>query len=267
MSLFDSPSSLLSAFVFATIGGLAVLGGLALEKFSDWLNERFLGGYKPHKWSGEIGWWILMAGIVIETGVAGGSAISQWQNDPLKKPIASASARARIIFKLNEKDNHPFAFFESSSNDFVGWNASIRFASGTNGLLVLEAGQPDVAVWNMGSENERECRIVFKENPFNFLETEDSRNIPVKQFNSVDSFFVYVAELPTNVVVVTGNVYLAVNDSKWTFDIPPQKPQWGLITMQKTKNSEGTPEVKILRVPISDFVYPPRFTNRWYDGQ
>jgi len=79
MSFPVPSSSLLSAFVLATIGGLAVLGGLALEKFSDLLNDRFVGGYKPHKWLSEFGWVILMIGITIETGIAGKSAISEWK--------------------------------------------------------------------------------------------------------------------------------------------------------------------------------------------
>lgn len=85
------------------MGGLAVLGGLALEKLSDWLNERFLGEYKPHRWIGEFGWWILMLGIVIETGVAGSSAIDAWQNEPLNRPVSEISAIVRI--RVKGRDN------------------------------------------------------------------------------------------------------------------------------------------------------------------
>lgn len=241
-----------------------------MERFAEkdlYKNVNCFRNWKSAKVWGE---WFVIVGIVIEVVVGSVTAISQWRADPMKKPIASASARARIIFKLSEKQTDRELlepFFKPGPDDAAGWTAEIKFASGTNGLLVLEARQMDVAIWIMGSDIEKECRILLKEDPFDFLESESDRNIPVNRFDDVDSFILYVAELPTNVVVVTGNVYLTVNDSKWTFDIPPQKPKWGLITMQKTTDKNGNPQAEILRVPISDFVYPPRFTNRWYDGK
>jgi hypothetical protein len=147
--------------------------------------------------------------------------------------------------------------------DVVPWRASVSFASGTNGLINLVASPYDWSLWNMGSDVEREVRIVFKEDPMNFLQHESDRDkITVKQFNEADSVVMFVSQLQTNTVVVSGRVTLTVNDLKWSFDIPPQKPRWGAITLQKTNNT-----TTIKRIQFIDFVYPPRFTNEWYDGK
>ena len=37
--------------------------------------------------------------------------------------------------------------------------------------------------------------------------------------------------------------------------------------MRTTRDSKGHMKPEIWRVPLADFVYPPRFTNIWYDGK
>lgn len=260
--------SLFWTIVIAAIGGALVFVGLLLEQMAEksWYeNARDLKFSRRAKFTGE---WLVIIGVGVEVVVGCNSAIIEWKNDPQKKPIASASAMARIIFKLENKPRSPLdSFFKPSENDTVGWNAGVTFESGSNTLLSLRTTS-DVSTWNMGSEIERECRILFKENPLDFLETESDRNkILVKQFNDVDSVILYVSELQTNTEVVSGNVYLTVNNLKWSFAIPPQKTKWGLITMQKITNSAGITESKVRRLQIGDFVSPPRWTNLWYDGK
>jgi uncharacterized membrane protein YidH (DUF202 family) len=92
---------------WATIGGIVVFIGLLLEKFADWMNDRFLGGeHKPHKILELIGWCVLMFGIFIEVAVAGWSANDAWQtrqmtirNAPENLPIKSIRAEVNLLFR------------------------------------------------------------------------------------------------------------------------------------------------------------------------
>lgn len=82
--LFSSTSSLpigeVSVLIWATIGGILVFVGLAVEKFADWMNDRYLGGTeKPHQSLETTGWCVLMFGIFVEITVAGWSANDAWQ--------------------------------------------------------------------------------------------------------------------------------------------------------------------------------------------
>jgi hypothetical protein len=92
---------------WATIGGIAVFIGLLLEKFAEWMDDRFLGGtHKPHKTLESVGWCILMLGIFVEIAVAAWSANDAWQtrqmaikSDPLNRPISEISATVSIRMK------------------------------------------------------------------------------------------------------------------------------------------------------------------------
>jgi hypothetical protein len=77
----------------------------------------------------------------------------------------------------------------------------------------------------------------------------------------------HLPELETNAEIVSGIVVLNVNDSTWTFAIPRQVTKWGAVTMKKTKDTNGRDKAEIWPVQVVDFIYPPRFTNLWYDGK
>ena len=99
----DSPSIISEAaiLIWATIGGLLVAGGLIIEKFADWLDGRFLGGYKAHKALELSGWWILLLGILVEIADAGWTAHeikkAESMADLNKKPIFAFSAYAYLV--------------------------------------------------------------------------------------------------------------------------------------------------------------------------
>jgi hypothetical protein len=97
----SSPSSLAEVLVivFAAAGGIVVFVALLIEKIAEWKSEKHI--VKSCKRLSEWGWWILMAGIAFEIGVAIWSATDAWQirqmairNDPLNQPITSLTARA-----------------------------------------------------------------------------------------------------------------------------------------------------------------------------
>lgn len=212
-----------------------------------------------------LGEWLVIIGVFIEVLIAVWTAKEEWRNDPLKKPVAFASARVRIIVKTSSNMTPLFVNPEQTK---FGWSAGISFFDwqAKNALLALKADNG--VSWGMGTTNEQEFRMEFHEDPFNFLEDESKRfKTSVKQFNNVDSFILHLPDMETNAEIVSGTVFLIVNDFTWAFDVPQQVSKWGFITMQKATNSAGKAEAKILRVPISDWAYPPRFTNRWYDGK
>ena len=63
--------------------------------------------------------------------------------------------------------------------------------------------------------------------------------------------------------IISGEVRATLNSSlTWEFEIPSQKHKYGVISCKKAAN--GT---EIMPVPLMDFVFPPRFTNRVYDGK
>ena len=238
--------------------------GLLMEMADDkeWFkNIRKFRRSKHIKLWGE---WFVAAGVFIEVILAGFTAFSEWKNDPLKKPVAYASARVSIVIKTLSNRTSPFL----PKDPQIGWNAAISFFNQklSNGVFALTANT--CALWRMGTTNEQECRMDFREDPLNFLEDESRRTKTlVKQFNDVDAFIMQLPEMETNAEIVSGTVLLNVNEFTWTFDVPRQVSKWGAITMHKIKDKNGQTMAQAWRIPIGDFVYPPRFTNLWYDGK
>ena len=256
-------------FVFsACIGGIIVLVGLLMEVLAEKEKYKNITDFHCCESTRKWGEWFVISGIVVEVVVAGLVAKDEWQSDSRNKPIANASAIVRLI--ISQDPRNPL--FTMAPDDGFGWNLSMSFINGTSligstVLLRLKASQSDAAGWNMGSDTNREWRIAFHEDPFDFLSSESDRNkILVKQFDAVKAL-ILAMPFETNMVVESGSVLLTVNNFKWTFDIPKQKPKWGIISMQIVIDSTGHLIPQVLRVPISDFVSPPRFTNRIYDGK
>ena len=259
--------SLFWTVVFVGSGGFIVLLGLLMEQSAEKTFFENVKQFRRFKRVRLLGEWFVIIGVFIEVLIAGWTAKEEWRNDPLKKPVASASARVRIIVKMSSNMTPLFVNPEQTK---FGWSAGISFFNwkSKNVLLALKAIPDNCASWRMGTTNEQEVRMEFHEDPLNFLEDQSKRfNTLVKQVNNVDSFVLHLPDMETNAEVVSGSVFLIVNDFTWAFDVPHQVTKWGFITMQKTIDSSGKPEAKILRIPISDWVYPPRFTNRWYDGK
>jgi hypothetical protein len=116
-----------------------------------------------------IAMWVLFVGSLVLIILTGKESIASdraaAQADPLSKPLATASAYARIVTSQNPR---PAEFFSIPPDDPFGWRAGITFIVGdslneTNSILTLNAERRDVAAWNMGSTTNREWRIWFKE--------------------------------------------------------------------------------------------------------
>jgi hypothetical protein len=140
-----------SIIATAAAGGCIVFIGLAIEKFADWLNDKYIGGDdKPHKGLGLFGWWLLMLGIAVEIGVAISSAIEvrdisklAMKNAPINQPIRRLTAYAQVevipLSNINVKNSglirvvgatNVHLSSPSFSTNALGW---VSLEIGTNG--------------------------------------------------------------------------------------------------------------------------------------
>src|SRR5438105_4394079 len=69
----------IAALFLATIGGIIILVGLLLEKFSEKTWHKNINGLRLCESRKSWGEWFVMAGIFVEIIVAGCSAIDAWQ--------------------------------------------------------------------------------------------------------------------------------------------------------------------------------------------
>lgn len=207
----------------AIIGGILVFIGLLLEKFADWMNDRFLGGgYKPHKTLELTGWSVLMFGIFIEIAVASWSANDAWQtrqmamkNDLRSQPLTSATATARIEFRGNIQERGvpeigPFAAYEKMLVTLCVPQTD------TNGFILV--GDKPVII---PSKDSTEEIIKFKESElFSIRGT-----IPTAgSLEKIDIVFIGDFLLPDETEVMGGSIDVEINSTVFrSYKIFPQK--------------------------------------------
>ena len=216
---------------WATIGGIAVFIGLLLEKFAEWVDERFLGGtYKPHKTLESIGWCVLMLGILIEIGVAGWSANDAWEtkqaaikNDPLNQPITSVTARAWLwVISTNGLDFVPRKF---PKNAFV----TLKFGNAEH----LNKSWPECILACKSAEHsnltngwpETTWVLEFDQNSFpgpaNEFELEPKSARYINGWDTVELDAIF---LPKGTEIAVGSITVTVNSAvEKRFDIPSLK--------------------------------------------
>ena len=113
ISTFDSLPT--GTLVWATIGGFLVFAGLIFEKLAELLNDRFGGGWHPHKKLENFGWIILMIGIFIEIADAGFTANDVWQARQLADPRNAniSEATATVVFFVSGNDFKPLTNWDA----------------------------------------------------------------------------------------------------------------------------------------------------------
>ena len=98
--------------IAASLGGVVVFVGLLLEKMAEWKNEKFSPPFfKPHKWLGECGWWILMFGILAEIIV--GFALAA-KDEIKERNTANEMAQTRTNVAKIDPLNQPIGFLTAS---------------------------------------------------------------------------------------------------------------------------------------------------------
>ncbi|HSY43652.1 MAG TPA: hypothetical protein VK811_07045 [Candidatus Acidoferrum sp.] len=260
-------NSLFWYVVFAGSGGVLVFVGLLAEQLAEKKWFKNIKSFRRWKYVKAFGEWLVIGGVFIEIAVAGVSAVNEFEDDPRNQTISSASAFVDLIITENPRGRFPQPSSDSAES---GWWAVLYFWTGTNSsnsILALKTSGQEISWWNMGSESNREWRLLLHEDPLNFLTSESDRNKTlVKQFDDVKALTLSMP-FATNMVVQTGSVVLTVNDLKWSFEIPKQKPKWNIITMYEVKDKNGLISSQIMPVKMVDWVSPPRFTNLVYTGQ
>lgn len=229
----------------AALGGGIVFIGLLLEKTSEWLDERFIpGGYKPHKTMGDVGWTILMVGILAEMVIGCALAakdeqdINAAKNAARNAPISDMSATAVLLIKgkdfnaLTNWDARWIARMTLCEKDItsgleLSMLTSQRFdiLSAENflkdePLFVIEPQSMDVAM---------PCGIRFRS--FNFRALH-GRETPVKAIDDVNSLRMDINFLPRGTEIDGGAVDLVANNIQKRFVIFPQ---------MDTNLEDGTP--------------------------
>jgi hypothetical protein len=274
-------------FVFwACIGGAVVLVGLLMETMADRKRFKHVNSLRRCQSVKHWGAWILIGGIVIEIVVAGLSAKSAWENDPLNAPINSISAE----IKLKVKGVNSRGLLGPGNGIFAQPTEDEKIVYGQSGVIFLEGTNTTKPVYSLtgkfdkseflgsglvgGSNDWAGIVIPCQEIEFDSWDMRDSfaasrfkSGKRVRDFKKVGSLVIWLPRMETNVWIVEGIVEVKVNSLRWSFLIPAQRQGFGFITSQIFTNAENRIESKVLRIPISDFVYPPRFTNRWYDGK
>lgn len=107
--------------IWATIGGICVAFGLIIEKVADWMDEKFLGGYRVHKGLEFFGWNVLLLGIFIEIADAGWTAHEVWQNQPSRQPVVEI--RASLWLQLSSakyRDDTKFGLLGEKATMWLG---------------------------------------------------------------------------------------------------------------------------------------------------
>jgi hypothetical protein len=238
----------LSVLIWATAGGIAVFVGLILEKTAEWLNERFLGGSEhPHKKLGEVGWVILMLGIVIEISDAGSTAIELWQtklaainNAPNNAIIGNIFAN--VIFEVRGTNAVDLDCSSSVLGDpGIVCSLAILDPKSRKDRYAFSSFLP-LRAYSFSRVNGGENRTYSLQfiAPASMMETMTSdwglgRKYRAKNIFDVSALEMSFAFLPSNSEILSGSVNLVVNGSiQMNFHIPRQidaSLSWGFTNL------------------------------------
>jgi hypothetical protein len=282
--------------LFAALGGVIVLRGLWLEGYREQESHPTIEAYRSVKAREATGRKWVFWGVAFEVVLAFGMTFKDGfdirelekvseKNDPLNAPINSASAVLRL--RVKGVKQVPFdtpgggVFLPPAPEETVGYgNGGITFFEGTNltrQVYHLASGVGDIEILGSaivgGSNDCRGVLVRFHEDSLgdDYFESFRSNRFevgqPVRTFNGIGNFVISLPQMQTNVAVVSGVVELKANASRWKFPLPSQTQQYGIMTSQLVTNTGKGLEARIMRVPIVDFVIPPRFTNRVFTGE
>jgi hypothetical protein len=234
-SIDSEPIGLL---VWATIGGVLVFFGLIFEKIADWMDERFLGGWKPHKTFGNVGWSILMVGIAIEIADAGFAAIEGWQtrqiaikNNPINQPVVNVAATLELsINATQELTTNRCALLYLCGKSITGWSqfpaliandvrdlgvpANVHLVATLAGKIISKSPPVD--------KNIKFVEAQFSVDPLflnHFRSSKKAGEIGEVKYVSIWALF-----LPEGSEILGGKLTVCVNDLILKeFSFPPQK--------------------------------------------
>jgi hypothetical protein len=243
--------------IAASVGGVVVFVGLLLEKIAGWKNEKFSPPFfKPHKWLGECGWWILMFGILAEIIVGfalaakdeieernTASQMAQTRTnvaklDPLNQPIGLLTARVSLFENGTNRSHLDFSSplggkflvrlkLRSSKHSISGWPFELVCTSGESTLGTTNSPVPGT--------NFPGNVLFLPDGLFWDLEFGASSmasvvdiiplNATVQDANDLDSVEFDALFLRPETEIRWGKIILTINSTKKEFEIPPQRVQ------------------------------------------
>lgn len=221
-SWFEGDSA---SVAWAMAGGVIVALGLIMERFSEWLDEKFLGGYKAHKKLDVWGWRILMFGICIEIADAGLTAQSLNRLDPKNLPVLNINAFAVLRVKGTEFPDLTQWDSSALSTNWGSKRATLTFCGNAPNSIL--SSMPSMIADDFGTgtgfSNSREYFLNFHMESVSaaiYLPLQSaSKSFGAANFISLDVKF-----LPPQSEILGGYAFVVVNNSLGKlFRIYPQK--------------------------------------------
>ena len=229
---FGSPAEIW-VLIAAMTGGAVVIFGLIIERFAEWLDDRFLPQYKAHKRLEDFGLGFVILGILWEIAIGGWAANDAWQtrqmtihNDPLNQSISRISVIVSFMVKKNNTEENPV------------WGNRMRVATiaccesnlvaGKIVVIASEIYFLDAATFDR-YEGTKMTQYVLHFNLENDVKPFDpfNKNIADKNvgwiINDVHFLDIDTKFLPQNTEVLDGQAVVMVNDRQKWFNIPAQQ--------------------------------------------
>jgi hypothetical protein len=233
----------------ASIGGIIVFVGLLIEKAADWMNEKFMPNeeYKPHKTLEDVGWTILMVGILAEIAVGFALAakdeiverqtanqIAQTSTnvakiDPLNQPIGLLTASVSLFEIGTNRSNLDFSTplggkflvrlkLRNSEHSDSAWPFELVCTSGDTrlGTTILPVSADisfNMLVWDLEFGSSLEARTADR------IPTKAT----VRDADDLDSIEFDAPFLRPETEISGGIITLTINSTKKVFEIPPQR--------------------------------------------
>jgi flagellar basal body-associated protein FliL len=249
----------------ASFGGMVVFLGLWIEKEADEEGKKEEHLPPGLRFKAQIGWWVLMVGILVEIGTGAGlAAFDVYENtktakananaDPLNQPIALVTAnvelfeagtnRAQVVETTT--GTHPVPFIKllvgSGANLKAGWPIVLMCSSCERTVLVDGSGNPMGISWN----------LEFGSGELGHVMNVVPTNSTVKDAKRWDTVELDGLFLPKNTVIGGGDIMIFANSTKMSFAIPEQNTlslsndwtQW----MQKGRGALNPPRTNTVTV-------------------
>jgi hypothetical protein len=208
--------------VFAVSGAFIVLAGLLMEQYCEQRLPRNINDFRLCKSIKLCGEWLVIGGVLVEFAVGILSAIHEWKNDPLNRPIVTTSAY--VWFEVHGT-NAPLINVDKWPSGELQDTCIIEFgrqeeAKTNKWRLILRC----ISQSHFGNSNDMFWSLEFAPDPMN-----PSGNLissdTVNSANKWDMvyFFAFMF-VPPNDEITKGSVVLFINSEKMEYPIKPQRP-------------------------------------------
>jgi hypothetical protein len=218
---------------WATIGGIIVFIGLTLEKFADWMNERYLAPpLKPHARLELVGWWCLMLGIFVEITVGGWAANDAWQtrqmaikNNPLNQPVTSVSASIFLWYPSGAKIRYDVGNLGPLGTKAMMWVGQTVKTNLTSLTLNDFVGEPVILESHSISDDGR-TNLIMCSAEFSSTHLGTSTLFKKMTVESTKDWNTALIAIPIDGQLGGGVVTMLINSTPLRLTVLPQETSW-----------------------------------------